>query len=542
MKRLRYEISGMSCAACVAHVERAVKGAVGSDCKFSVSLLTNSLSLIFSKDLGASEQREMEARLEAAIRAAGYRLILSSEQKKVLRSNKKPIAVWIVSAVLTLFLSYLSMGPMLSLPFPPFLSGVENAAPLSVLQLILALLVAAINFKFFRRGIGALLHLAPNMDTLIAIGSGASLIYGAVAVGMIVTANGNVELIHSWLHDLYLESAAMILTLVSLGKLLESRAKDRAAEAVHALSKLSPRTATVERDGKEQTVPVEELTVGDLVLVRAGELIPCDGEVVKGEGSCDESALTGESMPVDKTAGDRVFAACVLASGSILLRATQVGEDSSLARLTRLLEDAAASRAPIARIADRVSSIFVPCVLGISAITFALWMILSNDPEASFRASIAVLVISCPCALGLATPTAITVGIGRGAKNGILFRNAEALEKLCSVKTVLLDKTGTLTEGKPILSDLISHKIDPRELLSLAAAVERYSAHPLAQAVCRRAAKENLELLEATDFRESVGVGTFARVNGKSVRVGKPSAEFRARLESLAKQSPTSDE
>ncbi len=532
MQRLQYGIGGMSCAACVSHVEKAVKSVLGEQDSVSVSLLTNTVSVILSNDIGEREKEILESRLSSAVSEAGYRLLTSAPTKDSgEKEMKKRLIKWIVSAAFTLILMYFSMGPMISLPQPPFLVGSENSLWLALLQLALTLPVVILNFKFFRGGILSLFHLSPNMDTLIALGSGASLIYGIVAIFMIAAANGNAEVIHSWVHDLYFESAAMILTLVSLGKLLESRAKDRAADAVKSLAKLSPRYATVQRDGKESTVSVEEIMIGDLILIRTGELIPVDGEVVKGDGSVDESALTGESMPVDKLVGDRVSAACVLTSGSLLIRATHVGEDTSLSRLVRLLEDAASSKAPIARIADRVSGIFVPFVMGISLLTFILWMIFSGQPEAAFRSAIAVLVISCPCALGLATPTAITVGIGRGAKFGILFRSAEALEKLCAVKTVLFDKTGTVTEGKPVLSDIYAYGIDPKELLATASAVERLSSHPLALAVCGAAEAESIELPEATEFEALVGVGAQALVNCHTVSVGKPSADFRARLQ-----------
>lgn len=534
MQRLQYGIGGMSCAACVSHVEKALKNVLSEQDVVSVSLLTNSVSIILKNEIEEKEKEILEARLSSAVHAAGYQLLTKAPAEGTEdRERRKKVIKWIISAAFTLVLMYFSMGHMLSLPLPSCLSGIENALWLAIVQLALTLPVVVLNFRFFRGGIASLLHLSPNMDTLIAIGSGASLIYGVVAIFMIFSEQGNPEVIGSWLHDLYFESAAMILTLVSLGKLLESRAKDRAADAVKSLSGLSSRVATVQRDGKESLVPVEEIAVGDLVLIRTGELLPVDGEVVKGEGSVDESALTGESMPVDKAVGARVSAACVLTSGSLLIRATHVGEDTSLSRLVRLLEDAAASKAPIARIADRVSGIFVPFVMGISLLTFVIWMILSGQPEAAFRSAIAVLVISCPCALGLATPTAITVGIGRGAKFGILFRSAESLEKLCSVKTVLLDKTGTVTEGKPVLSDVYAYGIDPKELLVYAAAVERLSSHPLALAVCSAAEREQLELPDATDFRSTAGIGAQALVRGCSVTVGKPDGAFRARLKAL---------
>ena len=533
MQRLHYNIKGMSCAACVAHVERAIRGVLGEQDTFTVSLLTNSVSILPAKDISdQNEITELEKKLAAAVHAAGYELLTDSptEEKKNSEFQNRLIRL-IVSAFFTLCVMYISMGGMMGLPIPPFLQGVGHALPMALTQLILTLPVVILNFKFFRSGMSALLHCAPNMDSLIAIGSGASLVYGLFAIVMIATANGNEQIIHSWLHDLYFESAATILTLVSLGKLLESRAKDKASDAVRSLATLSPKFASVLRDGIELSIPVEEVAQGDTVLIRAGELIPVDGEVLDGFGSADESALTGESMPVEKEIGSEVRAACVLTSGALTIRATGVGENTSLSRIIRLLEDAAASKAPIARIADKVSAVFVPCVMAISCLTLLLWMIFSRNLEQALRSAIAVLVISCPCALGLATPTAITVGIGRAAKSGILFRSAEALEKLCSVQTVVFDKTGTITEGRPAVTAIYTYGKDPYLVLSYAAAVERLSAHPLALAVQAAAEEKKLRLPEVADFESMVGIGAKGSVNGISCFVGKPDAEMRRQID-----------
>ena len=531
MKRLQYSIGGMSCAACVSHVEKAVRRVLGADDQFTVSLLTNSLSVIPSRELSPKELELLEERLSHAIGSAGYRLLTAPPREE--GKNKafhQSLVRLILSCIFTLALMYVSMGSMLSLPQPPFLVGVENALPFALVQLALTVPVVVLNFKFFRSGTLALLHRAPNMDSLIAVGAGASLIYGLIAIFMIAKAGNDHATVHGWLHDLYFESAAMILTLVSLGKLLESRAKDKASDSVKALAKRSPKFATRVKCGAEERVPVEEIAVGDEVLVRAGELIPIDGEVVFGQGAVDESPLTGESMPVDKEPGHAVHAACVLTAGAVTVRATHVGEDTSLSRMIRLLEDAAASKAPIARIADRVSAVFVPCVMAISVLTFVLWMIFSHNVEQALRSSISVLVISCPCALGLATPTAITVGIGRGAKNGILFRNAESLEKLCSVKTVVFDKTGTVTEGQPALTDLFAYGTDADTLLTMAYSVEHLSAHPLSLAIRRAAEQHGLSPLPVEQFENEVGVGVVATVNGDVYRVGKPAANVRENL------------
>lgn len=518
MQRLHYDIKGMSCAACVSHVERAVGKVLSSKDTFTVSLLTNSLSVILEKDLSGSELASFEERLSASVRAAGYTLLIGAPEKANGKDSefRGRLVRLILSAIFTLTVMYLAMGPMIGLPVPTILSN--DPIWMALAQFSLTLPVLILNFKFFRNGFSALLHLSPNMDSLIAVGSGASVLYGLFTVGLMIFSDAGAHAVH----DLYFESAATILTLVSLGKLLESRAKDKAADAVKSLATLSPKFATVLRGGREEIISVSEIKKGDLLLVRAGELVPVDGIVVDGSGSADESALTGESMPVDKNEGSPVRAACVLSDGALTVRAEQVGEDTSLARMIRLLEDAAASKAPIARIADRVSAVFVPCVMGISLLTLALWLLISHNAELSLRAAISVLVISCPCALGLATPTAITVGIGRGARNGILFRNAESLEKLCSVKTVVFDKTGTVTEGKPSLTDAISYGISTEEMLRYAAAVERLSSHPLAQAVRRRGEELFGELPEVQRFKILPSVGAEGEIGGKLCRVGKP--------------------
>lgn len=526
VQRKRYDIRGMSCAACVAHVERAVRGVLGEETDFSVSLLTNSLSIGFEDALSQEEIAALEARLRATVSSAGYELLLDTpKETQTNHEFRTRILKLIISALFTLAVMYLAMGQMIGLPPPAPLSGAENGLWMALAQLILTLPVVILNFKFFRNGCSALLHRAPNMDSLIAVGSGAALLYGLIAIVLIATAEDH-SVIHARLHDLYFESAAMILTLVSLGKLLESRAKDKASDAVRSLARLTPKLAAVLRDGVELQIPTEQIAVGDILLLRAGEWIPVDGEVVAGEGAVDESAMTGESMPVEKAVGDRVRAACVLTGGFLRVRATEVGENTSLSRIVRLIEDAAASKAPIARIADRVSAIFVPIVMAISAATLVLWLILTQNIELALRSAIAVLVISCPCALGLATPTAITVAVGRGARHGILFRNAESLEKLCGVQAVLLDKTGTITEGKPTLTDLYAYGRDPHELLSLAAAVERLSSHPLADAIVRAAAEASLTLPEATEFANRTAIGVEARIGETRCFVGKPSQEF----------------
>ncbi len=517
----------MSCAICVSHVERTVKKVLGEDGECKVSLLTNSLSiLLFNEKI---DEKALEKKLEEEIKKIGYTLLTNKKEnrKKEKKEWSGQLVRLVFSAVFTLAIMYLAMGGMIGLKAPNFLRGSENAVWMALSQFILTLPVLILNFKFFRNGFLALLHRAPNMDSLVAIGSGASVLYGIVSIFLLLGAGESNEVRARLLHDLYFESAAMILTLVSLGKLLEARAKEKAADAVKALASLTPKFAVAEREGAEVTVKVEEIEVGEILIIRVGDMIPCDGEVIEGEGSTDESALTGESLPVEKAIGMKVSAASVLTDGFLKIRAVRVGEETSLSRIVRLVEDAAASKAPIARVADRVSAVFVPIVMAISAVTLTVWMILTGNIEQSLRSAIAVLVISCPCALGLATPTAITVGIGRGARLGILFRSAEALEKLCSAKVFLFDKTGTVTVGEPALTEAIGYEVDERELIGIAASVEKMSSHPLAIAVVRAAEERGIELFSACGFRSLTGIGAEAEIGGSLCRVGKPTEEDR---------------
>ena len=527
--RLHYEIKGMTCAACVNHVEKAIRKVVKEEDTVSVSLLTNSVSLI----VGDNENTETLAnRLAASVKSAGYELVLQS--KKDVSKDKiemqKRITRLVLSVLFTLGVMYLSMGSMIGLDSPVFLRGTQNAAWMCLAQLFLTLPVLLLNRRFFISGARALWNRSPNMDSLICVGAGAAIVYGLFAFWMIVTAK-DAHTVHKYLHDLYFESAAMILTLVSVGKLLEERAKNKTADAIHSLSTLAPKFVTVMKEEKETLIPVEELQPGDLFLIRAGERIPADGVVISGNGTVDESALTGESMPIEKETDSEIRTACVLLSGALTVRAERTGEDSSLARIIRLLEDAASSKAPIARVADKVSSIFVPVVMAISAVTLTVWLIATQNVEQALRSAISGLVISCPCALGLATPTAITVGVGRAAKRGVLFRSAEALEKLCSIQTILFDKTGTLTEGKPALTDLYTYNTTPKKLLLATASVERLSAHPLAVAICQGAENYGVTGLEPVDdFQTLSGVGAIGTVGGKHLRVGKPDAAILSQI------------
>ena len=520
MKKLRFGVKGMSCAACVAHVEHAAAKICGKE-NVNVSLLTNSLT-VFCEDTVSEDKLAKE--LKKSLSSAGYGLLTDEDLKTTSpeAEYRRGIKRLIWSGILTLLLMYVAMGSMMGLPIPKAVT--ENGVLFGLIQLALALPVILLNFRFYRNGFFALFHRTPNMDSLIAIGSSASLLYGIVAVVLMGVgyATDNHSLVHEYYHNLYFESAAMILTLVSLGKTLEGRAKANAANAIGELAAMMPEVALVERDGTPVEVSLSEIEVGDIVILRAGETVPVDGTVLDGIGAIDESAITGESMPVEKKQGDAVTAVCTLISGSLRIRAEKIGSETTLSRIIGLLEDAASSKAPIARLADRVSGIFVPAVIGISVLTAVLWLILARDVSLAFQCAISVLVISCPCALGLATPTAVMVGISRGASLGILIKSSEALENLHSVRYFLTDKTGTLTEGHPTVTDLIPLSGSEEELLRVAFGAEAFSTHPLASAIVRAAQEKNIVFPKVEASETSVGMGIFAQVGGKSCFVGKP--------------------
>ncbi len=529
MIRKRYGIGGMMCAACVSHVERAVKRVLdGEDVSFTVSLLTNSLSVTYPEHFGEKDVLKIEKALAKSIKKAGYSM--QSEQdadkkKQDEQENRRSLIRFCFSAALTAVLMFISMGSMMGVPFLAFFTQPENAPAFVVLQILLTLPVLILNYGFFFRGFRALLHLSPNMDTLIAIGSSAAFIYGlwAAAEICIATLTGNAELLHTWMHSLYLESSAMIVTLVSLGKMLEGRAKTRAGRAVRLLAEMLPEHASVIRDGEIVQIPLAELCIGDVAVVRQGERIPVDGNVIEGEGGVDESVLSGESIPVQKAVGDGVCGACTLVSGYLRIRVEKVGKDTALQKIISLLEDAAASKAPISRIADRVSSIFVPVVMTVSLITAIVWLIVTGgDMNEALRCAISVLVISCPCALGLATPTAIMVGTGRGAGEGVLIKSGETLEALHAVEYVIFDKTGTLTEGKPTVSHVQSFTENEQLLISCAYAAESMSAHPLSLAICEYARQKKIALPDVRNYFSAVGQGIGADVDAGRILVGKP--------------------
>ena len=533
MKEIRVPIEGMSCAACVLHVEKAAKTLPETE-SAEASLLTHTLKLQLTEDLSEKELESFRKRLAVSLKKGGYGIAETDETKRILleqKEKKQEKRRLILSVLITLCLMYVSMGGMLGLPVLPFLNAeieLRNAIWFALTQMALTVPVMLLNRKFFTVGFRALCSGRPNMDSLIAIGSLASFVYGLAAIAMIAkgVTDGDHTLVHAWMHDLYFESAAMILTLVSVGKLLEATAKRRASGAVRELIALRPETATVisEQDGTEieREVPLTDVRIGDTVAVREGASIPLDGTVLSGEGSVDESALTGESLPVEKSPGSTVTGATVLKDGYLRIRVDKTGEDTALSKIIRLLEEASASKAPIARFADRISAVFVPVVIGISLLTFLLWMLFTGEIGLAVKYAVSVLVISCPCSLGLATPTAIMVGTARGARLGILIKSATALEQLQSVDLVLLDKTGTVTKGKPTVKQILPlSDCDEERLLQVTASVEAYSTHPLAYAITEEAEKREIALLKIENYRTQIGNGISAVLDGKTVLVGR---------------------
>ena len=508
---LKFHVSEMTCAACSARVEK-VAAAVSGVSKAEVNLLAGTLCV-------QAESEECLDQIIAAVTKAGYGASSNhkgqKENQKVQDNTLKQIKIRIlVSAVCLVILMYFTMGHMIGLAMPIWYTGKENALVATLLQFFLTLPPVYLNRSYFEKGFKSLWHRAPNMDSLIAVGSGASLIYGIFVLFTMSFAmgHGDWETVDQYRQNLYFESAAMILTLITIGKFLEARAKGKTGDAIRQLMDLSPKTATLRIDGVEKEVPVEEVRVGDVVIVRSGDSIPVDGTVLSGRAAVDQSALTGESIPVEKTTGDTVAAATINAEGYLELRADKVGEDTTLFQIIRLVEDAGGSKAPIARMADKIAGVFVPVVMSIAAVAFVVWMLVGQTLEFSLTTAIAVLVISCPCALGLATPVAIMVGTGNGARMGILFKNAESLENLHKINTVVLDKTGTLTTGKPAVTDVLPGKLNENELLSVAASLEVRSEHPFARAIMEHNA--NGAYTAAEDFETMPGRGVCAVING----------------------------
>ena len=512
----QYTVTGMSCAACSARVEKAVSAVPGvTSC--AVSLLTNSMGVEGS----ASESEIIRAVEEAgygAARKGAENAQAAAPSEDALADRETPLLKkrLIASVGFLLVLMYFSMGHgMLHLPLPAFFEA--NPAANALVQLLLAAVVMIINQKFFVNGFKGVLHGAPNMDTLVAMGSAASFVWSTVVLFRMI---GEPAAAAEHLHGLYFESAAMILTLITVGKMLEARSKGRTTDALKSLMKLAPQTAQLIRDGQEVTVPVAQIVRGDVFAVRPGESIPVDGRVLEGTSAVNEAALTGESIPVDKAEGDTVSAGTINQSGYLRCEATRVGEDTTLSQIIRMVSDAAATKAPIAKLADKVAGVFVPVVIGIALVTLAAWLIAGRDFGFSLARAISVLVISCPCALGLATPVAVMVGNGLGAKNGILFKTAAALEETGRGQIIVLDKTGTVTKGEPAVTDILPFEaVSEEELLRLAAALEARSEHPLAKAVMVRA--ESIRLLpEITDFRALPGSGLEAGLGTDTLRAG----------------------
>ena len=559
----RFDVTGMTCAACSARVEKATAEVSGVE-KAVVNLLKNSMDVTYDGN------PETLAAIEEAVDKAGYGAIpriegaasaglhnataqvarpenLAAQEAKTVRMRL------IVSFIFAIPLFYLDMGHMWGWPLPACFLGAENSMTLGLTQFLLTIPIVFVNFKFFRNGFKGLVHRSPNMDTLVALGATASLVYSIAQLYRVGIALGAGELheAHAAAMDLYFEGAGMILTLITLGKYFEARSKGRTTNAITALMDLAPKTATlVVDDGSEQEVPVECVQPGDILVVRAGQGVPVDGVIVEGEGVIDESALTGESVPVDKFVGSEVTGATVNTAGYFKMRAVRVGNDTALAHIIQLVDDATSSKAPIQRLADRISAVFVPVVIAIAVVVFVVWLAVSGmDISKAVVHGISVLVISCPCALGLATPTAIMVGTGRGAKQGILIKSAEALENAHNIVTVMLDKTGTITKGTPEVTDVIAAEgIEEGDLLMLAYGLERKSEHPLARAICAYAAEQHSDQLPMKEFRQIAGRGLAGVTEGAEalggnadmmVESGIELGALATRAEELAQQGKT---
>ena len=514
----KFNVTGMTCSACSAHVEKSVKKLDGVK-SVNVNLLQNNMHVDFDETAVSVDD------IINAVVSGGYGAsVAGKKQEKTDNKIDNEISNMkfrlIVSLVCLVPLMYISMGHMWGWPFLSVFHGAENGITFALTQMLLTLPIMYVNRKYYITGFKTLFHGAPNMDSLIAIGSGAAFVYGIIAIYCIGygLGHGDREFAHSYMMNLYFESAAMILALITLGKFLESRAKGKTSQAIEKLIDLSPKTAVVIRDGKEVTVGVDDVQIGEIVVVKAGQSVPLDGVIVEGNGAIDESAITGESIAVEKNVGDKVIGATINKSGYFKFKVEKVGEDTALSQIIHLVEEASASKAPIAKLADKVSGIFVPVVISIAVITIIVWLLLSKGVSFALSMGISVLVISCPCALGLATPTAIMVGTGKGAQYGILTKSAESLETAHQVDTVVLDKTGTITEGKPSVTDIAPVGISDKELLQIAASIEYLSEHPLAKAIVEKA--DGLEFSDVADFEQIVGQGVKGNVDGKKVLAG----------------------
>ena len=535
MKTEKYNVTGMTCAACQANVTRCVSKLEGVE-EVNVSLLANQMTVSYDESKVGEEDiiqavekigygaSSLEQQPATAQSKGGFRSEWQARQDQAMNSQKQMKRRLISSIVLLVPLMYIAMGSMMGLPVPWFFVGMENSLVNALAQLLLTIPVLFINRHFFQTGFKALWHRAPNMDSLVAIGSGASLVYGLFAMFRLAYGfgHGDMELVHEYAHALYFESAAMILTLVTVGKYLEARSKSKTGDALGKLVDLAPKTAVVLRGGVEQTIPAEQVVAGDIVVIRPGEGIPVDGVVTEGHGYVDQAAITGESIPVEKNPGDQVISATINKNGTFQFQASKVGEDTTLSQIIRLVDEASNSKAPIARLADKVSGVFVPVVIAIAIVTAIVWLIAGMGFEFALSNAISVLVISCPCALGLATPVAIMVGTGKAAEMGILIKSAESLENLHNVDTIVLDKTGTITSGHPAVTDVLplDRSLTEEQFLAEAAAAEFGSEHPLAQAVVERAQQLGLSLPKAEAFEAVAGRGIRAKVNGREYLAG----------------------
>ena len=520
----KFNVSGLTCSACSAHVEKSVAKTQGVQ-SVEVSLLTNSMQVVYD------EAQTDPSKIIRAVEQSGYGAFLppkglavaqqvSAAPTDAVKQMKRRL---ILSFCFLIPLFYLSMGHMMGLPIPHFFHGTENALSFAFTQLLLTLPVAYLNRSYFQIGFKTLFRGSPNMDSLVAIGSAASILYGIFAIYQMSygLGHGDLERVRQYAMDLYFEGASMILTLITLGKYLETRSKGKTSEAITRLMDLAPKSATVLREGQEMQIPVEQVVVGDTVVVRPGQSIPVDGVVLEGSSFIDESAITGESIPVEKNIGDTVTAATINKTGAFRFRATKIGDDTTLSQIIALMEEASASKAPISKLADKVAGIFVPVVISIAILATVIWLLLGQTFSFALSIGIAVLVISCPCALGLATPVAIMVGTGKGAENGILIKSAEALETAHTVNTVVLDKTGTITEGHPKVTGLYpSSGVTEEKLLQIAASLESLSEHPLAQAIVSFSKQRGLSLFDPSNFQALSGLGLSASLEGTSCLAG----------------------
>ncbi|EFU70566.1 P-ATPase superfamily P-type ATPase copper transporter [Aliarcobacter butzleri JV22] len=526
MKSQKFDIKGMTCSACSTAVDRNVKKLEGIN-EVNVNLLNNSMIVKYDENVLNNET------IIKKVQDAGYEAFLVENGKKTQKNstedNLGKIETnelknrLIISFIFAIPLFYISMGHMLNWYLPHLFHGYSNAITFAFTQFLLALPIVFINIKYYKVGFKTLYKGSPNMDSLIAIGTSAAMIYGVFSIYKIGYGLGNndIDIVIQYSHDLYFESAAIVLTLITLGKFLEARAKENTSEAINKLINLTPKTALVLRNNQEIEIPVDELVLKDIVIVKPGNIVPTDGVIIFGNSSIDESMLTGESLPVSKKVGDKVIGASINKSGSFKFEVTKLGEDTVLSQIIKLIEEASSSKAPISKLADRISAIFVPTVIVISILATVTWLFLGYSFEFALSIGIAILVISCPCALGLATPTAIMVGTGKGAQNGILIKSAESLEIAHTINTVVIDKTGTITEGKTQVTDIFTNeKITQDKLLQLCATIEKNSEHPLADAILKKTQEKEIELLNATDFEALNGLGIKAKVEDRLFYIG----------------------